>query len=108
MTAIEGLEDWSTRRRPRLRQHEERGGAGTQGRLFHLKRAMMRLAGSRMPLRRGWTWSRTAVVREPALTDIFNVERPFAAGLRLADDIRDVLTSLLEVRVAQAANRLNR
>ena len=80
-----------------------------QERLFRLKRETVMLRRAAMPLRHGidllqedpslWT---------PALAPYYrDVMDHVIRVVELTDNVRDLLTSLLEVRVAQAANRLN-
>ncbi|MGZ5128427.1 MAG: magnesium and cobalt transport protein CorA [Actinomycetota bacterium] len=111
LTAIERLEDLVDEAEDLVfGEHDGEGEApGTQERLFHLKRAVVRLRRFAMPLRQGVDLvQEQPSLASPALTPYFrDVMDHSLRVLELADNIRDVLTSLLEVRVAQAANRLN-
>ena len=111
LTAIERLEDLVDEAEDLVfGEHDGEGEApGTQERLFHLKRAVVRLRRFAMPLRQGVDLvQEQPSLANPALTPYFrDVMDHSLRVLELADNIRDVLTSLLEVRVAQAANRLN-
>jgi magnesium transporter len=111
LTAIERLEDLVDEAEDLVfGEHDGEGEApGTQERLFHLKRAVVRLRRFAMPLRQGVDLvQEQPSLANPALVPYFrDVMDHSLRVLELADNIRDVLTSLLEVRVAQAANRLN-
>jgi len=111
LTAIERLEDLVDEAEDLVfGEHDGEGEApGTQQRLFHLKRAVVRLRRFAMPLRQGIDLiQEQPSLANPALAPYFrDVMDHSLRVLELADNIRDVLTSLLEVRVAQAANRLN-
>jgi magnesium transporter len=111
LTAIERLEDLVDDAEDLVfGEHDGEGEApGTQERLFHLKRAVVRLRRFAMPLRQGVDLiQEQPSLASPALAPYFrDVMDHSLRVLELADNIRDVLTSLLEVRVAQAANRLN-
>lgn len=80
-----------------------------QERLFRLKRECVRLRRSAMPLRQGID----LVQEEPALAVpelapyYRDVMDHVIRTVELVDNIRDLLTSMLEVRVAQVANHLN-
>ena len=62
-----------------------------------------------MPLRQGIDLiQEDATIATPALAPYFrDVMDHVIRVVELADNVRDLLTSLLEVRVAQAANQLN-
>jgi magnesium transporter len=85
------------------------GGDDVQERIFRLKRDVVRLRRMAMPLRQGLDF----LQEEPGLAGA--ALQPYYRDLtehvirvtELADNIRDLLTSLLEVRVSQVANRLN-
>lgn len=110
LSAIEVLEDEADALEDVVFERDDEGrGSEVQERLFRLKRSTVVLRRSVAPLRHG--------------IDMLQEEPMFAsAGLapyyrdvmdhvirvaEMADNVRDLLTSLLEVRVAQAANRLN-
>jgi magnesium transporter len=111
LTAIERLEDLVDDAEDLVFGEQDGQGEaeGTQERLFHLKRAVVRLRRYAMPLRQGIDLvQEQPSLANPALAPYFrDVMDHSLRVLELADNIRDVLTSLLEVRVAQAANRLN-
>jgi magnesium transporter len=84
-------------------------GGELQERIFRLKREVVRVRRVVAPLRQGLDF----LQEDPRL--VGQVLQPYYRDLtehvirvsELADNIRDLLTSLLEVRVAQVANRLN-
>jgi magnesium transporter len=87
----------------------EDGGQDLQERIFLLKRDVVRLRRVAAPLRQGLDF----LQEEPTLAGA--TLQPYFRDLtehvlrvtELADNIRDLLTSLLEVRVSQVANHLN-
>jgi magnesium transporter len=109
--AIETLEDQTDDLEDAVFEQEDApdGRARIQQRLFRLKRQTVRLRRFAMPLRQGID----LIQEQPALADdhlvpyLRDVMDHVIRVLELADNVRDILTSLLEVRVAQAANRLN-
>jgi magnesium transporter len=111
LTAIERLEDLVDEAEDVVfGEHDgEAEAPGTQERLFHLKRAVVRLRRFAMPLRQGVDLiQEQPSLANPSLAPYFRDVMDHALRvLELADNVRDVLTSLLEVRIAQAANRLN-
>jgi magnesium transporter len=111
LTAIERLEDLVDEAEDLVFAEDDGQGDGQaiQERLFHLRRAVVRVRRFAMPLRQGVDLvQEQPSLASPALTPYFRDVMDHALRvLELADNIRDVLTSLLEVRVAQAANRLN-
>ena len=80
-----------------------------QQHLFTLKREVVRLRRFAMPVRQGLDLiqERPEIVTSPLGPYFRDVMDHVIRVVELADNIRDLLTSLLEVRVAQAANRLN-
>ena len=87
----------------------DQGSSDVQERLFRLKRSTVVLRRSAVPLRYGIdllqeepTFASAAL--SPYYRDVMDHVIRVA---ELADNVRDLLTSMLEVRVAQAANRLN-
>ena len=80
-----------------------------QQHLFTLKREVVRLRRFAMPVRQGLDLiQERPEIATSALGPYFrDVMDHVIRVVELADNIRDLLTSLLEVRVAQAANRLN-
>jgi magnesium transporter len=85
------------------------GGADLQERIFRLKRAVVQLRRVVSPLRQGLD----LLQEEPEL--VSQALQPYYRDVmehslrvtELADSVRDLLTSLLEVRVGQMANRTN-
>jgi len=85
------------------------GGTELQERIFRLKRAVVRLRRDVTPLRSGLD----LIQEDPRLAG--SPLQPYYRDLtehvirvsELADNIRDLLTSLLEVRISQIANRSN-
>ena len=80
-----------------------------QQRLFRLKRDTVMLRRAAMPLRHGIDLlQENPSLANTSLTPYYrDVMDHVIRVVELADNVRDLLTSLLEVRVAQAANRLN-
>jgi magnesium transporter len=84
-------------------------GHDVQQHLFQLKREVVRLRRFAMPVRQGLDLiqERPEIATQPLGPYFRDVMDHVIRVVELADNIRDLLTSLLEVRVAQAANRLN-
>ncbi len=84
-------------------------GSDVQQDVFRLKRQVVRLRRFAMPVRQGLDLlqERPELVTQPLGPYFRDVMDHVIRVVELADNIRDLLTSLLEVRVAQAANRLN-
>jgi magnesium transporter len=80
-----------------------------QERVFRLKRNVVRFRRHVMPLRRvlDFLLEEPEIVTPAASPYFRDVADHVIRTTELADNIRDLLTSLLEVRVAQVANRLN-
>jgi magnesium transporter len=84
-------------------------GTALQERIFRLKREVVRLRRFAAPLRQ----SLDLIQEEPKLAGsklqpyYRDVSEHVIRVTELADNIRDLLTSLLEVRVSQVANRMN-
>lgn len=111
LSTIELLEDEADELEDAVFERGE-GAAPTddvQERLFRLKRDTVMLRRAAMPLRHGID----LIQEDPALATAQlipyyrDVMDHVIRVVELADNVRDLLTSLLEVRVAQAANRLN-
>jgi magnesium transporter len=90
----------------------EDGGAPStevQQQLFHLKRDVVGYRRSVMPLRRvvDFFQEQPAIVTPPLAPYFRDVADHVVRCIELVDNVRDLLTALLEVRVAQVANRLN-
>ena len=110
LTAVEALEDEADDLEDLVFERDGEGDVDTlQQRLFRLKRDTVVLRRSAMPLRQGIDLiQEDASIATPALAPYFrDVMDHVIRVVELADNVRDLLTSLLEVRVAQAANRLN-
>ena len=110
LTAVEALEDEADDLEDLVFERDAAGDVDTlQERLFRLKRDTVVLRRSAMPLRQGIDLiQEDASITPPALAPYFrDVMDHVIRVVELADNVRDLLTSLLEVRVAQAANRLN-
>jgi magnesium transporter len=111
LTAVEALEDEADALEDLVFERDAEGDAAEtlQQRLFRLKRDTVVLRRSAMPLRQGIDMiQEDASLATPALAPYFHdVMDHVIRVVELADNVRDLLTSLLEVRVAQAANRLN-
>jgi magnesium transporter len=110
LTAVEALEDEADDLEDLVFERDAEGDAETlQQRLFRLKRDTVVLRRSAMPLRQGIDLiQEDATIATAALAPYFrDVMDHVIRVVELADNVRDLLTSLLEVRVAQAANRLN-
>jgi len=111
LTAIEKLEDLVDEAEDLVfgETDGEPDDGRIQERLFRLKRQVVHVRRSAMPLRQGLDLVQEEPrLAPPVLAPYFRDVMDHALRVvELADNIRDVLTSLLEVRVAQAANRLN-
>ncbi len=87
------------------------GGAASdiQERLFRLKRETVRLRRFAMPLRQGLDLiqEQPQLASSPLAPYYRDVVDHVIRVVELVDNIRDLLTSMLEVRVAQVANRMN-
>ena len=87
----------------------EQEGSELQERIFRLKREVVRLRRFAAPLRQ----SLDLIMEEPRIAGskllpyYRDVSEHVIRVTELADNIRDLLTSLLEVRVSQVANRMN-
>jgi magnesium transporter len=84
-------------------------GSDVQERIFRLKRDVVRLRRFASPLRQGLDLlqEEPGLVTEALLPYYRDVTEHAIRVAELADNIRDVLTSLLELRVSQIANHLN-
>jgi magnesium transporter len=115
LSAVERFEDDVDTLEDEVFSDEEPGNrvssqAGdVQQHLFQLKREVVRLRRFAMPVRQGLDLiqERPEIVTPPLGPYFRDVMDHVIRVVELADNIRDLLTSLLEVRVAQAANRLN-
>lgn len=114
LTAVERFEDDVDELEDEIFADPEKGveSAGVpdvQQHLFQLKREVVRLRRFAMPVRQGLDLiqERPEIATTPLGPYFRDVMDHVIRVVELADNIRDLLTSLLEVRVAQAANRLN-
>jgi len=84
-------------------------GRSIQERIFRIKRAVVRLRRYAAPLRQGLDLIQDdpGLVAAELLPYYRDVTEHAIRVADFADNIRDVLTSLLELRVAQVANHLN-
>jgi len=85
------------------------GGTELQERIFLLKRAVVRLRRDVTPLRSGLDLiqEEPKIAGSPLQPYYRDVTEHVIRVSELADNIRDLLTSLLEVRISQIANRSN-
>jgi magnesium transporter len=88
---------------------DEETSQDVQQRLFRLKRDVVRLRRFATPLRQGLDlFQEEPDLAGPALQPYFrDLTEHVLRVVELADNIRDLLTSLLEVQVSQVANRSN-
>jgi magnesium transporter len=84
-------------------------GSQIQERIFRVKRDVVRLRRFASPLRQGLDLlqEEPGLVTAPLLPYYRDVTEHAIRVAELSDNIRDVLTSLLELRVSQIANHLN-
>jgi magnesium transporter len=84
-------------------------GPQIQERIFLVKREVVTLRRFASPMRQGLDLlqEQPGLVQAPLLPYYRDVTEHAIRVFELADNIRDVLTSLLELRVAQVANHLN-
>ncbi|CAN5676484.1 magnesium/cobalt transporter CorA [soil metagenome] len=111
LSAIEALENEADELEDAVFERDE-GASPTSDvheRLFRLKRDTVTLRRAAMPLRHGidMLQDEPALAASPLTPYYRDVMDHVIRVVELADNVRDLLTSLLEVRVAQAANRLN-
>ncbi len=110
LTLVEGFEDDADDLESRVFS-EEGVVASTevQEQLFHLKRDIVGFRRSVMPLRRvvDFFQEQPKVVTGPLAPYFRDLADHVVRCVELVDNVRDLLTALLEVRVAQVANRLN-
>ena len=110
LTLVEGFEDDADDLESRVFS-EEGVVASTevQEQLFHLKRDIVGFRRSVMPLRRvvDLFQEQPKVVTGPLAPYFRDLADHVVRCVELVDNVRDLLTALLEVRVAQVANRLN-
>jgi magnesium transporter len=109
LSIIEAFEDRADDLEDDVFGEPESEGSDLQQRIFRLKREVVRLRRFAAPLRQ----SLDLIQEEPRLAGTKlqpyyrDVSEHVIRVTELADNIRDLLTSLLEVRVSQVANRLN-
>jgi magnesium transporter len=110
LSVVEGLEDEADALEDVVFDRvDDTQTSDVQERLFRLKRSTVVLRRSSMPLRYGIDMiQEDPAFATPSLTPYYrDVMDHVIRVVELADNVRDLLTSMLEVRVAQAANRLN-
>ncbi len=110
LSAIEVLEDEADALEDVVFERDDvERGSDVQERLFRLKRSTVVLRRSAAPLRHGIDMlQEEPMFASPGLAPYYrDVMDHVIRVAEMADNVRDLLTSLLEVRVAQAANRLN-
>jgi len=110
LSAIEVLEDEADALEDVVFERDDvERGSDVQERLFRLKRSTVVLRRSAAPLRHGIDMlQEEPMFASPMLAPYYrDVMDHVIRVAEMADNVRDLLTSLLEVRVAQAANRLN-
>ncbi len=115
LTAVERFEDDVDELEDAIFADGEKRDRGTvnegdlQQQLFQVKREVVRLRRFAMPVRQGLDLiqERPEIATPPLGPYFRDVMDHVIRVVELSDNIRDLLTSLLEVRVAQAANRLN-
>lgn len=111
LSVVEALEDEADELEDAVFQRDgaERGDVDVQERLFRLRRDTVTLRRAAMPLRHGIDMlQEEPSLTTPALGPYYrDVMDHLIRVVELADNVRELLTSLLEVRVAQGANRLN-
>ena len=110
LSVVEALEDEADELEDAVFDRDgEAPGSDVQERLFRLKRDTVMLRRAAMPLRHGIDLiQEEPSLATPSLTPYYrDVMDHLIRTVELADNVRDLLTSLLEVRLAQAANRLN-
>jgi magnesium transporter len=111
LSAVEALEDEADALENLVFERDADAGehSDVQERLFHLKRDTVVLRRSAMPLRQGidLIQEEPKLATAPLAPYYRDVMDHVIRVVEMADNVRDLLTSLLEVRVAQAANRLN-
>ena len=92
-----------------FRTGDEDGGTRLQERIFRLKREVVRLRRVVTPLRQGLDLlqEEPRIAEGPLLPYFRDVTEHTLRVAELADNIRDLLTSLLEVRVGQISNHMN-
>jgi magnesium transporter len=110
LTLIEGFEDDADDLEDLV--FDEDGGTPTtevQQQLFRLKRDVVRFRRSVMPMRRvvDFFQEQPKIVTGPLAPYFRDLADHVVRCVELVDNVRDLLTALLEVRVAQVANRLN-
>jgi magnesium transporter len=110
LTIVERLEDGADDLEDRIFATDEGPAARTlQEQIFRLKRECIQLRRFATPLRQGLDLmqEQPALVESPLAPYYRDVMDHVIRVVELVDNVRDLLTSLLEVRVAQVANRLN-
>jgi magnesium transporter len=110
LTIVEQFEDMADDLEDEVfREGEDDRGIRLQERIFRLKREVVRLRRIVMPLRQGLDLlqEEPRLAHGPLLPYFRDVTEHTLRVAELADNIRDLLTSLLEVRVGQVSNHMN-
>lgn len=109
LSVVEALEDEADVLEDVVFERADDATPDLQERLFRLKRSTVVLRRSAMPLRQGidMLQEQEWIATPGSIPYYRDVMDHVIRVVELADNVRDLLTSLLEVRVAQAANRLN-
>jgi magnesium transporter len=110
LTLVEGFEDEADDLESLVfSQDGQVASTQVQEQLFHLKRDIVGFRRSVMPLRRvvDFFQEQPKVVTGPLAPYFRDLADHVVRCVELVDNVRDLLTALLEVRVAQVANRLN-
>jgi magnesium transporter len=109
LTLVERMEDDVDLLEDDVFAERAEGGEDLQQRIFLLKRDVVRLRRVAAPLRQGLDFIQEEPdLAGPALQPYYrDVIEHVIRVTELSDNIRDLLTALLEVRVSQVANRMN-
>jgi magnesium transporter len=109
LTLVDRFEDRADELEDDVFATADETGDELQQRLFVLKRDVVRFRRHVMPLRRvvDFFLEQPQLVPVELMPYYRDVADHVVRCIELTDNIRDLLTSLLEVRIAQAANRLN-
>jgi magnesium transporter len=109
LVAIEELEDEADRIEDEVFQDPADEGTELLERIFRVKRAVIRLRRLVVPLRQGVdVLQEDERIVSPELAPYYrDVIDHLLRTAELADNVRDILTSLLELRSGQIANRLS-
>jgi magnesium transporter len=109
LTVVDRLEDRADELEEHVFDRDGQEPGSFQREVFRIKRIAVQLRRASVPLRAGLDLIRDdARLSDPALAPYLrDVEEHLLRVSEMADAVRDVLTSLLEVRIGQTANDLN-